>query len=309
MPIPFRRKKRSAAFALYGVTVVVAPAIGPVLGGWLTQSYSWHWIFLINLPVGLLALSLIWLLVDEPPAVREDTRRFRANFVPDWLGFTLVALTFGCLQVVLDRFEQDDGFASLSILLFAVVCAFCGVALVVWEWFHPQPVFNVRLFKVRSFAITCVLMFLLGSTIYSTTQLIPQLAQTLLGYDTLTAGKALAFGGLASLLIMPIAGTVGKKVPPKFVLMAAFLVTGLAFLHFSHLSPQISFADLSLARVYQSIALPFMFVTLTSAGYVGIPPRQEQRCIGRHQSDAKPGRQCRHFAGDHAAGLAHAIPP
>ena len=270
----FTPEKRAGAFALYGVTVVVAPAIGPLLGGWLTEAYSWHWIFLINLPVGALALALIWFLVDEPKAVVEDTKRFRARFIPDWLGFVLVALTFGCLQIVLDRFQQDDGFASLPIVLFATVCVFSAIALVVWELQHPQPVFDVRLFKTRSFAIACVLMFLVGVTLYSTTQLIPQLAQTLLRYDALTAGQALAFGGLVAVVVMPIAGVIGKKVPAKLVLVAAFVVTGLAFLHTAHLSLDLSFRDLSLARVYQSVAIPFLFVTLTTAGYVGIAPEK-----------------------------------
>ncbi len=268
----FPPEKRSAAFALYGITVVVAPAVGPVLGGWLTQDYSWHWIFLINLPVGIMALTLIWFLVDEPPAVVEDTRKFRANFIPDWLGFVLVAITFGCLQVVLDRFNQDDGFASLKITLFFATCVFSAVALVWWELRHPQPVFDVRLFKYRSFATACLLMFLFGLTLYSTTQLIPQLAQTLLGYDSLKSGEALALGGLTAAFMMPIAGFIGRKVPGKYVLMAAFVATGFAFLHAAHLNLQMGFSDLSMARVYQSLALPFLFVTLTSAGYVGIPP-------------------------------------
>jgi MFS transporter, DHA2 family, multidrug resistance protein len=270
----FPPEKRAGAFALYGVTVVVAPAIGPLLGGWLTENYSWHWIFLINLPVGILALTLIALLVDEPKAVIEDTKKFRANFIPDWLGFVLVALTFGSLQVVLDRFEQDDGFASLSITIFFATCIFSAITLIWWEMRHPQPVFDVRLFGYRSFAIACLLMFLLGFTLYSTTQLIPQLAQTLLHYNALEAGKALALGGMTAALIMPIAGIVGKKVPAKWLLLAAFTATGFAFIHTSHLNLQIQFSDLSMARVYQSLALPFLFVTLTTAGYVGIPPNK-----------------------------------
>jgi MFS transporter, DHA2 family, multidrug resistance protein len=160
----FPPEKRALAFALYGFTVIVAPAVGPVLGGWLTETYSWHWIFLINLPVGMLSLALIFFLVDEPAAIRADTKKFRAHFIPDWLGFVLVALTFGCLQVVLDRFQQDDGFASLNIVLFATVCVFSAASLIVWEARHPQPVFDVRLFKTRSFAIACVLMFVMGFT-------------------------------------------------------------------------------------------------------------------------------------------------
>jgi MFS transporter, DHA2 family, multidrug resistance protein len=268
----FPPEKRQLAFAVYGFTIIVAPAIGPVLGGWLTDSYSWHWIFLINLPVGLLSLVLIYWLIDEPAAVREDTRRFRANFIFDWLGCILVATTFGCLQVVLDRFQQDDGFASMSIVIFSTVCVFSAIALIIWEWNHPQPVLDVKLFKTRSFAVACGLMFVVGFYIFSTTQLIPQLAQSLLKYDAFSAGKVLTMGGLAAALLMPIAGTIGKKVPPKALLMAAFLISGIAFLHIAHLNLQVSGRELAWARVYQMIAMPFLFVTLTTVGYVGIAP-------------------------------------
>jgi DHA2 family multidrug resistance protein len=270
----FPPEKRSLAFAVYGFTIIVAPAVGPVLGGWLTDSYSWHWIFLINLPVGLLSLALIYGLVDEPAAVKEDTRKFRAKFIPDWLGFLLIALTFGCLQVVLDRFQQDDGFASLKITLFATVCVFSGVAMVFWEWFHPQPVLNVRLFRLRSFAATCGLMFIMGFYIYSTTQLIPQLTQDLLDYDAYSAGKTLTLGGLVAALLMPVAGALGRKVSPKIVLMVAFVALGFAFLYFSRLNLDASMGHFALARVFQMAAQPFLFITLTTVGYVGIPPDQ-----------------------------------
>ncbi len=270
----FPPEKRAAAFSIYGITVIVAPAIGPVLGGLLTERLSWHWIFLINLPVGALALVLIGLLIEDSPAVKAATKKFRKTLEPDWLGFVLVALTFGCLQVVLDRFQQDDGFASLPILLFFVVFAVSAVALVIWEWIHPQPVFDVKLFKTRSFSVACLFMFLLGFTIYSTTQLIPQLAQTLLNYDAYQAGKALTLGGLAAAIVMPFAGAVSKKVPPKILIFLAFVVTGFAFLHTARLTLDVSINELQLTRVYQSIPLPFLFVTLTTAGYVGIPPEK-----------------------------------
>lgn len=267
----FPPEKRAVAFAMYGITVIVAPAVGPVLGGWLTESYSWHWIFLINLPVGALALTLIWLLVDEPPAVVQDTKDFRARFIPDWLGFLLVATTFGFLQIVLDRFQQDDGFDSLGITLAFTTFVFSAVALVWWELRHPQPVFDVRLFRVRSFAVANMLMFLLGFTLYSTTQLIPQLAQELLRYDALAAGQSLALGGVAAALMMPFAGIISSKVPGKLVLVAAFVATGFAFIHTAGLNLNASFGDLSMTRVWQSVSLPFLFVTLTTAGYVGVP--------------------------------------
>jgi DHA2 family multidrug resistance protein len=268
----FPPEKRAKAFAFYGVTVIVAPAIGPLLGGWLTESFSWHWIFLINLPVGLVALTLIYFLVDEPQAVKDDTANFRRNFVPDWLGFTLVAATFGCLQVVLDRFEQDDGFSSNLICIFTIIFVGSAIALVLWELQHPQPVFDVRLFKVPSFAAANLVMLLVGFTLFSTTQLIPQLAQNLLQYDALKAGQSLALGGLAAAIMMPFAGIVAGKFPARFVVAAGLIATGVALLHTSGLNGQISFLDLSLTRVYQSLSLPFLFVALTTAAYVGIPP-------------------------------------
>jgi MFS transporter, DHA2 family, multidrug resistance protein len=268
----FAPAERAKAFAFYGVTVIVAPAVGPLLGGWLTDSFSWHWIFLINLPVGVAALALIWLLVDEPQAVRDDTRQFRRHFIPDWLGFILVASTFGCLQVVLDKFQEDDGFSSNFIVAFFIVFACSAIALVLWERRHPQPVFDVRLFKVGSFGAANIVMLLVGFTLFSTTQLIPQFAQNLLQYDALAAGQTLALGGLAAALVMPFAGIAAGKVPPRYLVAFGLLCTGLALIHASNLNGRISFFDLSMARVYQSVALPFLFVSLTTAAYVGIPP-------------------------------------
>jgi len=268
----FPPAQRAKAFAFYGITVIVAPAVGPLLGGWLTDSFSWHWIFLINLPVGAAALALIWLLVDEPPAVREDTAQFRRHFIPDWLGFLLVASTFGCLQVVLDRFQEDDGFASNTIVAFFIVFVCSALLLVWWERQHPQPVFDVRLFRYGSFGAANLVMLLVGFTLFSTTQLIPQFAQNLLQYDALKAGQSLALGGIAAAAMMPFAGIAATKLPPWLLVGLGLVCTGLALVHTSNLNGAISFYDLSMARVYQSVCLPFLFVSLTTAGYVGIPP-------------------------------------
>jgi len=268
----FPPAQRAKAFAFYGITVIVAPAVGPLLGGWLTDSFSWHWIFLINLPVGAAALMLIWFLVDEPPAVREDTAQFRRHFIPDWLGFLLVASTFGCLQVVLDRFQEDDGFASNTIVAFSIVFVCSAILLVWWELQHPQPVFDVKLFRFGSFGAANLVMLLVGFTLFSTTQLIPQFAQNLLQYDALKAGQSLALGGIAAAVMMPFAGIAATRLPPWLLVGLGLVCTGLALLHTSHLNGAISFYDLSMARVYQSVCLPFLFVSLTTAGYVGIPP-------------------------------------
>jgi MFS transporter, DHA2 family, multidrug resistance protein len=268
----FAPAQRAKAFAFYGITVIVAPAVGPLLGGWLTDSFSWHWIFLINLPVGAAALALIWFLVDEPQAVREDTAQFRRHFIPDWLGFLLVASTFGCLQVVLDRFQEDDGFASNTIVAFFIVFVCSAILLVWWALQHPQPVFDVKLFRFGSFGAANLVMLLVGFTLFSTTQLIPQFAQNLLQYDALKAGQSLALGGIAAALMMPFAGIAATKSPPWLLVGLGLLCTGFALIHTSNLNGAISFYDLSMARVYQSVCLPFLFVSLTTAGYVGIPP-------------------------------------
>jgi DHA2 family multidrug resistance protein len=268
----FEPAQRAKAFAFYGITVIVAPAVGPLIGGWLTDSYSWHWIFLINLPVGCMALTLIALLVDEPQAVKDDTAQFRRNFQPDWLGFTLVALTFGSLQVVLDRYNEDDGFASDLIVVAFTLFVCSAVTLVWWELRHPQPVFDVRLFRNRSFAAANAVMLLVGISLFSTIQLLPQFSQTLLNYDAYRAGQTLALGGMAAAIVMPFAGIAASKVSPKILVGAGLLATGVALVYSSRIDGEASFWDLSRIRVYQSVSLPFLFVSLTTAGYVGVPP-------------------------------------
>ena len=272
----FTPQQRAIAFSLYGFTVVTAPAIGPVLGGWLTDSYSWHWVFLINLPFGALSLVLTYLFVYDSPLVQADRKRLLERGVKiDYLGFALVALGFGCLQIVLDRFEREDGFSSPFILGFTVVSAVSLVSLVVWELLHDQPVVNLRLFKVRAFAISNVVMFLFGFIIISTTQLIPQLTQELLHYDATTAGRTLGLGGVVSLFIMPIAGLVtGRLIQPKWLIFSALLGTAGALHYASALSLDASFFNLSLSRALQVLWLPFIFIPLSAVQFTGVPAGQ-----------------------------------
>ena len=270
----FTPKQRPLAFALYGFTVVTAPAIGPVLGGWLTDNFSWHWVFLINLPFGVLSLVLTWLFVYDSPVVQQERRTLLAKGLKiDYLGFLLVALGFGCLQVVLDRFERDDGFSSPFITSFALVSGLSLVALVVWELIHPQPVVNLRLFKSRAFAVSNVVMFLFGFILISTTQLLPQLTQELLHYNATTAGMTLGLGGFLSLFLMPIAGlATGRIVPPKYLVFAALLGIANALHYASGLSLDASFWNVSLSRVLQVTWLPFIFIPLSAVQFIGVPP-------------------------------------
>ncbi|MGD0104975.1 MAG: DHA2 family efflux MFS transporter permease subunit [Rhodopila sp.] len=272
----FPPEKRAQAFALYGLTVVSAPAIGPVLGGWLTDNLSWHWVFLINLPVGLLSLTLVGLLVVEPDVLRRERReRLAKGLNIDILGLILVVLGFGALQIVLDRFELDDGFSSGFISTLSIISGGSLFGLFVWELFHPQPVVNIRLLGYRNFGICCGLMFLVGFLLISTTQLLPQLAQTLLGYDATTSGLTLGVGGIASLMLMPVAGLVtGRLIQPKWLIMMAVLGTGWSMLAASHLDLDISFWTISRLRISQVVWLPFLFIPITAVSYVGLPPNR-----------------------------------
>jgi DHA2 family multidrug resistance protein len=269
----FPPEKRAQAFALYGLTVVSAPAIGPVLGGWLTDNLSWHWVFLINLPVGLLSLTLVGWLVVEPEVLRRERRELLAKGLNiDVLGFVLVVLGFGALQILLDRYELDDGFSSGFISTLGVISFASLAGLIVWELLHPQPVMNVRLLGYRSFGICCGLMFLVGFLLISTTQLLPQLAQSLLGYNATTSGLTLGVGGVATLLLMPVAGIVtGRLIQPKWLILMAVLGIGWSMLGAAQLDLSISFWSISAVRISQVVWLPFLFIPISAVSYVGLP--------------------------------------
>ena len=271
----FPPQKRAQVFALYGLTVVLAPAIGPVLGGLLTDNFSWRWVFLINAPVGVLSLILTGIFVNEPPALRADRKRLLADGLNvDYIGFALVALGFGTLQVVLDKYERDDGFNSPFIVWLSLICVVSLVTLMIWEWLHPQPVMNVRLMRFRPFAISSFIMFLIGFLLISTTQLLPQLTQELMGYDATTAGLTLGAGGLVTILVMPLSGIVtGRLIQPRWLLLGSLLVSAAALFNLSHMTIYESFWDVSKARAFQAVALPFLFIPVSAVSYVGLPPQ------------------------------------
>ncbi len=272
----FPPRLRAASFALYGLTVVMAPAIGPVLGGYLTDSYSWHWVFLINLPFGCLSLILVALFVVDSPATKERRRKLLADGLSvDYIGFALVALGFGMLQVVLDRFEREGGWGSPFVNLYGSICVVALVVLVFWEWNHRQPVMNIRLLKLPSFAISNVLMFALGFVLLSTTQLLPQMAQELMGYDSTTAGLTLGAAGLVTIVLMPMSGVLtGRVVQAKYLACIAFAGTAFSMWFASGLVQRVGFWDLSSVRALQAMWLPFLFIPINTVALVGVPPER-----------------------------------
>ena len=268
----FPPSQRAKVFALYGFTVLVAPAIGPVVGGWLTDNLSWHWVFLINLPFGVISLVLTWLFVQEPEVLKAERRALLAGgFKVDFVGFAMVAIGFGALQVVLDQYEREDGFSSMFIVTLAAISLVCLAFLAVWEWDHPHPAVDIRLLRFKNFAISAVVMFIIGFMLMSSTQLLPQMSQTLLGYDATTAGLSLGIGGMMTAGLMPIAGLITSKIRPGVILSVALVALGLAMLHVTTLSLDMDFWDVSWARSYQVFALPFLFIPISAASYVGLP--------------------------------------
>ena len=270
----FPPAKRAQAFALYGFTVVGAPIIGPVLGGFLTDNFSWHWVFLINLPFGALSLLLVGLFVIDSEQVKKDRKKLLSKGLKiDYFGLALVAIGFGTLQIVLDRYQLDDGFSSMFIVIMSSISATALVTLVVWELVHEHPVVNLKLLAIRPFAINCVIMFLFGFIIYSTTQQLPQLTQELLRYDATTSGLVLGAGGILTILLMPVSGIVtGRFVEPKWLIFMALIGTSLSLFHAAGLSTHVGFWHLAGVRAFQVMWLPFIFIPLSAIGYVGIPP-------------------------------------
>ena len=263
----FPANKRGAAFALYGVAVVVAPAIGPALGGWITDNFSWRWIFFLNIPVGLLSLFLTYHFVPEEEKTGTDKKGKRIDF----LGFGLIATGLGCLQVVLDRGQIDDWFGSPKITLFAVIA---GVALLiglVHELTTKDPIVALPLMRNPSFFVSNVVMFFVGIVLFATTQLIPQLTQDLFGYDATNAGLTLSPGGIFVLFMMPVAGFLVSRVQPKYLIMFGFFTTGCAMWYWTNLDLQASFRELVFCRVIQAGGLAFLFVPINTIAYNGLP--------------------------------------
>jgi DHA2 family multidrug resistance protein len=274
----FPPEKRGAAFAAYGVVVIVGPVLGPSLGGWITDNLSWHWVFLINLPIGILSLVLVSLFVEEPAALKKQRKKLLAKGLNvDFIGFILVALFLGCLEVTLDRGEREDWFSSPMIVTTAILSVVAFLSFIPWELSRKDPIVAIRLFANRNFAIANVFMLLMGLIVFGTTQFIPQLLQEVLGYTATNAGLALTMGGGATLLMMPIAGFLSGRVDPRYLIAFALIIQGVAMWNMSQLNTEMSFDDAAIARLIQSIGLPFLFVPITNAAYVGIKPGENNQ--------------------------------
>ena len=274
----FEPGQRGLAFSLYGLVAVLAPSIGPTLGGWITDNYSWHWIFCINIPVGLAALFLTQRLVEDPPWSAPDKKNF---FKLDYVGLSLLVIAMGALQIGLDKGEEKDWFGSHFIVGFAIAFAISFVALIIWEWRAKNPLMDLRLFKQSNFAVCCFLMLLTGGLLNATTVLQPQFLQAQLGYTATLAGLSLSGGGLVLIFLMPLAGQAVGRVPARNVIAFGFIGFAIAyFMSATFINLGLSFKVSSWLRVVQVAPIPFVFISVTTAAYFGLPSEKNNQISG-----------------------------
>ncbi len=250
--------RRGMAFAVYGMAVVFAPAIGPTVGGWITDHIGWRWIFLINVPVGLLILPLVKMLVHDPETfVQTRSARQAAAPYADFMGFALITLGLGVMQVVFDRGQQDDWFNSLSIVTMTIIVVLALTAFVIREWRRADPIVDLRLLRDRGFAAANILMFMLGALLLGSTALLPLFMQSLLGYTAMDAGLVLSPGGLVIMALMPIVGQLVSRVDARAMIAGGLCLSGFATLLMTHFDTHTGFMTLVWTRVLRLPVLPF----------------------------------------------------
>ncbi len=266
----FPIEKRGQAFAVYGMAVVFAPAIGPTLGGWITDNFNWHWIFFINLPVGLLSLWLSNRMVEDPPHLIARKKSAIGAKI-DFMGLGLVALGVGLLEFTLDKGQEKDWFSDTTILICFISACVLLVWFVFWEWFHPDPIVDIKLLKNRNFGTAVFLQLILGMVLFGSTVLIPQYLQTLLGYSAERAGMVLSPAGFVLMIMMMVAGKSLGKFDPRAMAAAGYFFTALGVYNLTRLDLGTSFGTVTEWRILQMMALPFIFIPISTLNYVGVP--------------------------------------
>ena len=267
----FPASKRGMAFAVYGMAVVLAPAIGPTLGGYITDNFNWRWIFYINVPIGLFSLFLTNRLVEDPPFLKREQQR-RRGIRADYVGLGLLTLAIASLQIALDKGQESDWFSSRWITALVVLAAYAFVVWIVWEWHHPNPVVDIRMFQRRNFATAMFNSFTVGIVLYGTTVMIPQFLQVQLGYPAVKAGEALAGGGFVMICILPFVGTMVSHIDPRKMMAFGFISIAAAMYYMSTLfSLTMDFRAAFLMRTLQMFVLAFVFVPQNVLAYVGVP--------------------------------------
>lgn len=273
----FAPAKRGMAFAIYGVAVVTAPAIGPTLGGWITDNFTWRWIFFINIPVGILSILLTSRLIQDPPYFR---RRKLAETHIDYIGLGFVALGLGTLQVVLDKGQREDWFDSHFILVLTIIAVASLLFVGFWEWRQKDPIVDLHLFRERTFGVSNLLMFMLGFALLGSTLLLPLFMQTMLGYTAEKSGLALMPGGFVIMLLLPLVGFLLSKYPPRWMLVFGLVVLSFSLFNMTNFDLEIDFRATVIARMLQATGMAFLFVPINTAAYAFLPRDKNNAASG-----------------------------
>jgi MFS transporter, DHA2 family, multidrug resistance protein len=268
----FPPAKRGQAFAVFGVAVVVAPVVGPTLGGWLSDNISWEWCFLINVPVGVMAMALISLLLQESPVARAEAKRQQQGQGFDVIGFVLVATFLGALEVVLDRGLEDDWFASTFIVTFTVISGLAFVLMIPWEMTRRNPMIDLRMVASRQFGASFLVMLATGAILLATTQFLPLLVQQNFGYTATWAGLLLSPGGVVTMAMMFVVGRLVPKVQPKYLIIAGAALIALSMYSMTNVYGDLGFWFMARSRMLLGVGLPLIFVPIMAASYDGIDP-------------------------------------
>jgi DHA2 family multidrug resistance protein len=293
----FPPEKRGQAFAMYGLAVVCAPAIGPTLGGYITDNFDWRWIFFLNIPICILSLFLTSRIVEDPPWVAEQVKQSQKGGMRlDLLGFGLLGLTFGSLEFILDKGQEDDWFSSHLITFFVVTMVVAFVVMIWWELKQlregHRPILNLTLFKRRQFAISFMLMFVLGFSLYGTTILIPQFTQTLMGYTAELAGKVLSPAGFMMMAMMPVVGVLSGKVDPRKLIGYGFFMLTASLVYMCNLQLGLSYGQLVIMRMFQASGLAFLFIPINTIAYVGVKQTESNDVSGLTNLARNIGGSC-----------------
>jgi DHA2 family multidrug resistance protein len=273
----FPPAKRGMAFAVYGMAVVTAPAIGPTLGGWITDNFTWRWIFFINIPVGILSILLTSRLIQDPPYFK---RRKLSETQIDYVGLGFVALGLGALQVVLDKGQREDWFESHFIIILSCIAVASLLFVIFWEWKHKDPIIDLHLFRDRTFGVSNLLMFMLGFALLGSTLLLPLFSQTLLGYTAEEAGLALMPGGFTIILLLPLVGFLLSRYTPRWLLLFGLVILSFSLFHMTGFDLQIDFRTVAIARMIQAAGMAFLFVPINTAAYAFLPRDKNNAASG-----------------------------
>src|SRR6266702_2049746 len=293
----FPPEKRGQAFAMYGLAVVCAPAIGPTLGGYITDNFDWRWIFFLNVPICLISLFLTSRIVEDPPWVEKQVKQSQKGGIKlDLLGFGLLGLTFGSLEFILDKGQEDDWFASKLITFFVVTMVIAFFTMIWWELRQlregHRPIVNLTLFKRPNFSISFVLMFVLGFSLYGTTVLIPQFVQTLLGYTAELAGLVLSPAGLMMMAMMPVVGILSSKVDPRKLMGYGFAMLTLSLITMHTMDLGVSYGRLVFLRIFQASGLAFLFIPINTIAYIGVKQTESNDVSGLTNLARNIGGSC-----------------